>query len=356
MSTLHQSVGRRFILFLAICAAGSWVGVQWGQSAALRQQVNESQPSLIVEQDALDFGEAWVQPAFVYTFPVKNLTSRPVRVVAIEPSCACTSVEPDSFMVAPTAAVPLSVELNLLSTAPVPGHGASRFVTTLTALLDDGSRISWQLTGKVKRLASTAPSAVLLGDLSIYGGPYESRLIQVRFYHPVGEVSVRCPPRFGKVAIEKTQSDVNVYRVRFEPAVPPLGQFKFTIEIDATSPTGQPLPSIAIPVQGRVVPDVQASPDVVNLGVCTPGDPLNVAVELWSVTGAPFTIIDAVVVSGTSEFAIARPSENEFILSAEACGAGMQTADFTVTLQDAVGVQCVLSVPIHYAVIGTGLR
>jgi len=99
-------------LTLGLVAIAASAGRHLGQRFA-GSGTEPRSASLVVAEDRLDFGEAFEQDTFRWTFPIENRGKEEIHITGFGLSCNCATVTPRSLTIPPgeTAEVALTLDL-----------------------------------------------------------------------------------------------------------------------------------------------------------------------------------------------------------------------------------------------------
>lgn len=290
-------------------------------------------PVLVVDADKLDFGETWDNRDFRWVLPIRNTSSQVVEISDFGTSCDCTKVSPRSLSIPAGATVAVEMQFNLLrapdarsrspaASTPLPASPKSlplanemsdvrdvqfavtAFIGTGTAAAESArpQTVNWQLRGKVR-------SAIRLSHSAIFFGEHSDRYVQISV--PEIEVIELTPlmtietevsdNSFVVERMERSVEDSSIFKIALTPRRQlPLGTFKFELSLVPRQPDGRRLPAVTVPVEGRVVTDVQPVPTAaLLLGAHPVGTQIEEVVELASLTEQTFEIERVLTAPGT---------------------------------------------------------
>jgi hypothetical protein len=230
--------------------AGTWAGKR-SRGTQLAPPV--AQLGLVIDPEHLDFGEVWEDPGFGVRLPVRNVTSRAIRVERFETGCDCRPVEPNSLTIPPgeTREVRLIPDRGKRSPALV-GRPV-QVETDIRAVVSGRSAgIAWRVRGTLRPPIATDLPAVLFGESNRAGHEPVARTLRVTLHTP-GVLHAELVPPVAAVRVLPGATPTE-----WEVAVAPLtdrlpGPFKSTLTLTNRSPDGEPVASLALPVEGVLV-------------------------------------------------------------------------------------------------------
>lgn len=251
---------------------------------------------LLVDEVTLDVGTVWAQTQFPWKLRLENNTEHDVAISSLEASCQCTSIEPVKFVVPAKGSVEITLLLDLvpntrasLATEPVP------FSVDIIAHVagQPAERMSWTLTGAIRKSAHFSPADVFFDEASNQWAPehrFESQEVSFSVPVPLREVRVSVHPADrGSAAAGLTTSTSGI--VNITPALGiRSGPFAFDVELTGVTVSGEQLPVSVLPVRGVCLRDIYAVPAAVTLGACRIGDVVETTVVLDSRTKRLFSV------------------------------------------------------------------
>jgi len=248
---------------------------------------------LSVEGDPLDFGDVWEQEHFVWTLPVRNTSSEPLQILDIRFSCpACTSVYPKSLHIPVGQTAGVTIELNL--SCPSCGAAEQPFRVSLVPLVEghESDKVTWNITGRVRRLFDLSPGLLDFGDALVRGEPFPAKSLRVVCNAEVTEVAAKCDESLAKVEVALDRAHPAAWSISVTPSESlPVGDFRFHVVLEALSRSGKKLPPKRIPVIGCVVEDVVLVPSNVAIGAAKLGQVIEELVLLRSRGGRSLEVV-----------------------------------------------------------------
>jgi len=265
----HAFGGRRwfFLCGFLLCVFGA-IGFWFG----LKQDGESSDPApfpLVLHENDADFGEALMQEEFHWQLPIRNISSRPVEVIEFQSSCACSSINPKSLVVAPEAMATIDL---VLDTSGGWKHGdvdSSRDFSIVVSPIIRGSRGRWVVKGRVRRPLAFSPPAVLYGETLLQGEALAEKTVLVRSPEDLDGLAVDCDSP--GVRLESRPSDslgAGWYELAVLPGKQqmPLGRFEIDVMVTGILRGDEKLPAVPLRLAGLVVADIYAIPDVIRFG------------------------------------------------------------------------------------------
>ncbi len=250
-------------------------------------------PPLSIEPASLDFGSVWNSEKFEWTIPIRNTTNFAIDVGRLEGSCSCTLVTPSSFMLKPGEEISVKLRYDLFSRTRQAGDATVPFDDLLRASMigDDRPLAAWHIHGLVKNAFSCKPNQLDFGDSVVEGRPYPSKTIDVTCFQPCRELEVSADDRNVAVVAKNPSGD----GLRFQVAVAPgasldCGTHKFKLSLGAVLPSGERTPHVSVPVEVRILPDLQTLPSLAHFGELKVGASREETVVLASRSGRSFDV------------------------------------------------------------------
>lgn len=273
---------------------GTWAARVRSAGESLRMPCNSEAGSLVC--DGLELGDIWERESLSAVLQVRNAGKVECELVDLRASCACVSVEPKRLSIPPGAEREIRLELDV---TPKGHEDRTRDERSISLpiwgneLSADGSSREryWVVQGRVKRVFRGSPAAA-----------FDRR----------SERSQPLPP---VVVPLVTSLDLESIRVvesaHFSASVQPMmehgkwnlsvvpskelktGVYEDRIVLEPKLRGGPNVPSFTIPVALRLVDDIEAIPEVIQTGNRLAGTVSITRVELRSLTGSPFVLLEA---------------------------------------------------------------
>lgn len=230
-----------------------------------------------------DFGHVARGSKTEFAFEIENCYEEDVHIVDVRSSCGCT---------APTITKPTiktwekGAIVATFNTRSFLGHRTA----TLTVVIDKPfpAEVNLQIAGYIHGDVDFQPGSVAFGDVD--QGAESAKEIAVTYYgrHAWQITDVRSASEHLEVELgdaKKTGNGVTYkMHVKLKPDAPP-GPIAENLTLVTNDPR---LPSVAVAVEGRVVPPLSVSPSSLFLGVLKPGQ---VVTKQLVVTGKqPFKV------------------------------------------------------------------
>ncbi len=272
-----------------------------------------------------DFGHVARGAKAEFAFELQNIYEEDVHIADVRTSCGCTT---------PTISKPLlktwekGAIVATLNTRSFVGQRNS----TLTVVIDKPFYAEVQLTiaGYIHSDVDFQPGVAALGDVEqgrsseqsvtvTYRGPYNWQIADVRSANTHLEVELADPVRQpGVVSYKMT--------VRLKPDAP-----AGTLQDQLTLVTNdQRMPTVVLPVEGRVTPPLQVNPSPLMFGTLAPGQP---ATKQLVLTGKqPFRVLSLGTDNEAVQFKIAPDVTKKVHLIPITVTAPNQPGEFHYTL------------------------
>ena len=329
---------RRAITFALIGAASIACASYWDSS----EKPNPKNFPLVVAAARLDIGEQWETSDFRWTLPVANTTNDAIHVAKFLSDCPCMKFDPASLTVQPGQQVEVRITCDMTKTCGQKRDLPSRDYEMPIAPADANGKAlqePWVLHGTVRSAIKLERRAITFGDSLVHGQPPTTRKIQVTALVGLECVEASCDSASATAKIERSKSDSSKYELAVLPRNDlKAGSFKFNVVLRLHSSSG-PLPSVTIPVEGRVLQDIQATPSLMLFGACPVGKSIGETVVLRSRAGTTFTVdrVEFDPASSSVESVKAEPSVKEYRLTRRVLKEGDQsgTVRFHVRPKDA---------------------
>jgi hypothetical protein len=289
------STGRRRALTVVLLLVGLIVSggiAYWLQ----KQQPMYAAPNggLLIDANQLDFGEAWENKAFVWELTLHNPTTSEINVLKILSSCTCQKVEPESVVLPPGGTKKVRLTLDLTNAEqPQQPDSVHDFEQRLVPLIAGAPprQQGWTLKGRVRILLAASPQTVRFGTRLVRGMPFSAEAVKIKKHPQVTGAFAESDPLLS-VTIGPSPGISEEYELKIVPqAKAPPGPFRFDVLVKPTNAKGEALPPLVIPVEGVVLQDVQAQPNIVVFGMKPIANEVKETITLRSASGKPFDVL-----------------------------------------------------------------
>ena len=261
------SVNWKFRAFIFIGLAVTFGLSFWMGANSLR--MTAANEGLVVAENDLDFGEVWEDGEYPWHFIVENPTPKDITIVAFSASCNCLSIEPHSLQIPAGQKAEVHVKMNLRSGAVDMEDETSKKVTiSLMPHFGNGyaKQVAWNLHGRVRRLLKITPRLMDFGTDLVHGNSYPTKIATATTTLPVQTLHAKCIPDMGRVEVNKSKACTDTFEIKITPHKSlPAGPFTFRVAIEPVS-SFMSLPTISFPVEGVILPEVQALPQFLCIG------------------------------------------------------------------------------------------
>ncbi|HEV3258764.1 MAG TPA: hypothetical protein VG013_17975 [Gemmataceae bacterium] len=243
----------------------------------------------------MNIGAVWENDRFTWTVPIENDEEKPVEVESFSTTCNCLSVEPQSFVLKAGERRELRLQIDLGSQVKPTGEVTVRLSPRLkqTGGTNLAKRFGpeWTVSGQVRRLLAF-DKFVYLGRHSELAQPLPVRTIPVQALVPLQSLSAQCDlPGFAP-SIQRPER--RKFLLRLTPVSPrPAGAFEGTVSLKPILEGGKRLPAQRIRFGGRIVPDIESVPPVLQVGGRRLGEAFEDVVLLRSLTARHLSAVRA---------------------------------------------------------------
>lgn len=338
---------------LVVCAFAYWLGLR-------ARPESTSIDGLYVAPECLDFGDVWEQRDFILRLPIENRTKQNIRIRAFISTCGCVDAEPKSMEVGPGAKETLRVKLNLsfrpADAASSANQEAVRDFTVEVAprIRDDiGPVRAWCIHGRVRVALAIAPRSLNFGNRLVHETRHPTESLQVRPIVPISDLTAECDPAVASVRLQRRDGS-STYDLQVTPNLAlPVGPFSIQVRLHPNDQDGHPLPTLTVPVEGRVLDEVQPFPLALQLGARQLGETATETISFQCLTGKAFKVrlepiqppSESLAVIPISESASTQPAYRVTQLIAIE-GSQTATLTFKVTIDDHKATT--VSLPVTY--------
>lgn len=280
---------RRGRIIILAGMIGLFVLVFW--MAMKSRQMIAVPVGLVVSANDLDVGEVWEQGEFQRNLTIRNTTEKEVTIDGFSSSCGCLSIEPSSLTIPSGKEAEVRATLNLTL-------GDSRdnmnFEVKITPVLRDlyGQHPPvWIIRGQARRLMKLRPRTIsFYANQLVRGQAFPSHTAIATPNIELGSLKAKYPAELATVEVARCTEDNNSFQVNITPRKSlPVGPFRFDVLLEPVR-KDKLLPIVKLPIEGRVMGDVQAIPDSVILGARRVGETATETLTLRSEGGVPLVV------------------------------------------------------------------
>lgn len=267
---------------------------------------------LEVEAQYLAIGTVWEQEDYCVRLPIRNVTRTEVHVTRLLPSCSCTSIEPESFRIAPGSTETVELHIDVTRAAGKEVNGVLRpfsFLVTPIFASESRQHRPWIFRGMVRPSLSLKPAVLDFADSLVVGSPFPTRSVDVRAHVPLKSLRAECKDIIASAVVRKYANDASRFQVDVsvrKDAIPRVYDFK--VLLHPTTEDNQILPPTPLRVMAQVVEDVQASPSAVIVGNVRAGTSKQETILIRSRTGSPVQLAE--LTSDSNEVDVSHSKEN----------------------------------------------
>jgi hypothetical protein len=226
---------------------------------------------LTVAAADLDFGEVWEAEEFAWPLPIRNETSKDIKIVDFFKSCTCFEVNPRSLTVPAhqTKTVQLTLDLTNRSEAET-GLQSRLFLNEITPQLEKGKfphEPGWQLHGLVRSRITLDNLAVHFGEAPVHGQASVPYRVLAKVHVATEKLEITVHPDLALVQVRRRDDDPSQFEISVAPRSDlPVGRFEGRVKIDLLTPSGDRLSGISLPIEGQVQSEIRPLPARLLLG------------------------------------------------------------------------------------------
>lgn len=285
---------------------------------------------LVISASDIDVGEVWEQEAFRCKLTMQNTTENNVAIDGFRSSCGCVSIEPSALTIPSKQKAEVLVTLNLKLRT---GQENMDFGVQIAPFLPAGNGQQppvWTIRGHARRLMKLNPQTITYYEKQLVRGQdYCSQSVLVSPSIELDSLLAKCPAELATVEVARRKENNNSFQINITPRKSlPVGPFRFDVLLEPVR-EGKVLPIMKLPVEGKVLGDIQAFPDSLILGARNVGEIVTETLTLRSVDDIPFdvtrawvdstdTTVESTTVAGVSEKVfrirqhVTKPGKQEF--------------------------------------------
>ncbi len=305
------------------------------------------QPALSVDAASPDFGDALETEQFLWSLVIRNLGSVDRVVESLDGSCACLSVSPRAFSLAPGQSLRVDLKLHLSNRCT---SESENFSVTLWPKIQGRSEMpNWVLRGRVRTVLRPEVNVLQLGNESIRQ-PQIERTVKIAGLPGIERIECAAGAHWAAL-VTKDSPGLFVLTLRARLPFQPR-QISDTIRLKAFDAADQALPERALSITGEFVRDVVPYPRAAYFGSLGVGEAKEEEVRFSSLTGRGFRIVGVRNTSADLPIGVScRGTEGSDLryvvrLAADRAGECATALDFQV--EEADGTNYVVTVPVRY--------
>jgi hypothetical protein len=269
---------------------GLFVPVFW--MAMKSRQMMTPKPGLVVDEQRLNFGEVWEDPAFVWTLPIHNTTNTEIEIAGFETSCTCGKIEPPSLTVPAQATVGVRLTLNLLTPPSESDPAEKEFKVAIQPRIIKGlgSQVVWTVQGRVKRPFHIDPPVVDFQDSLVRGQTFAPRFATITYGQDVTQLSAGCDSSLLIANVTRDATNPRRFRLMLQPkSDAPSGPFSHRVRLKALTSHKEELPGV-VSIIGQVLENISLTPNIFSFGAECIGTELHETIVVQSHNGDDFAI------------------------------------------------------------------
>jgi hypothetical protein len=275
-------------------------------------EVTTSNEGLRISARWLDFGEVFENPAFEWQIPIENPTKNDIGILGFQTSCGCISFEPTSVVIPSGQTETFRLKLNLLLTSrKLADLDSSDVEIAFAPQVREASlqQVGWILRGRVRRLLRLSPRQLHMTEGLLVGQPFDEQTVVANSTIALDSISASCDPATGWAQVIKCLDKQNTFVIKVRPKqdLQP-GPFRFNVTLQPTRDT-QKLPKTTLKVDGKILSDINATPEFLFFGAQPIGKTVTETVILQAEGNKTFIIKG--IESKSDGLTIQRASEGE---------------------------------------------
>lgn len=250
------------LILLIASAVAYWSGRQM-------KAISEATDTVMVDEERLDFGEAWEDSQFRWTVPIANRTARQVVIAGFAASCSCVSIEPQTLDLLPGQTAVLTLTLDLTKGRPL-GKEVSAWdyeeqvVPQIVGVAP--GQVRWTVRGRVNSVLQLSSTVLDWGEL-VSGAKVQRKRIEARSNLSPVRWGTKHDPELLAVRLMRHPEDPRTIEIEVAPSNTLLhGPFDMVLEIDVTTSEGRRMPARSVRARGWVVGEICPLPAEVHFG------------------------------------------------------------------------------------------
>jgi hypothetical protein len=286
---------RKVVMICGILTVAAIAGREFGNYLAPPPKKNHSSKSAIhslaseleIAAGSLQLGDLWESNSHIHSLILKNKGNADALINKWELTCNCASVKPDRISIPAQGEAKITLDLDLRIPAKAERENEYPFVVHLRPIGENHKSLGdFQIRGVVRRVLTAEKQAMYFAPQTLSG--QSNAVCQLELKPQIDLESIQITST--SLAIEtrimgrdfRKGSSVQVEARLVHPL--PVGDFSAKLVARGIR-KGELLPEITIPIQGMILGDVVADPNVVLLGLREKGEEISSQVLITSSVG-----------------------------------------------------------------------
>jgi hypothetical protein len=338
---------------------GVAIGVAAVGGVALLVAANMGAPAgdkrLWIPPERLDFGEVWQEKGFEWVLPIENRANREITITELISNCGCAVIElePRPLTIPADGKANLRAILDLTPPDGAKVAASRRIEFEFGVKLRNEGPQTFSLRGVVRTPVTLDAVKIDFGETLVVGTEHSSRRVVVDQLWPLSSVACEADSQCGSAQLSASEGGKRI--LTFQPR-PDLGagDYPSVVRLICTTPEGDVLPPVEIPVKLTILPELRAMPAKLYIGHCSPGGELEGEVVLQSARGRAFSVVRIDVAECGSlsvEQVHGGAVEHALRVHFRPPTAGLNVSTIHVTLDDADGARQTVPIPVSAYVI-----
>ena len=252
------------------------------EAGQVQPEGQTNHPGVVCMDSDFDFGVVYPEAVVKHSYVMTNQGGRVVKIIAVRPSCGCTTAQVATNELAPGLATTVDVVLDFK------GRRGRQNKSIYVETDDSENRIvRLGFNGVVMVPIEAQPEGVHFGTISSEGLLEREVLLTAVSTNTFKVLSVKSASPQVTVSFEPREAGKQ-YLLRIAcPGARKLGTFMTAVEVETDHPQ---MKMLSIPVAGFVAGDIVPAPAELLLFPSATNEPKTVWVSLWSPAGKPFKV------------------------------------------------------------------
>jgi hypothetical protein len=285
-----------------------------------------SSSAILAEETDLDLGLIYRDQPQEMTFPIRNVSRDSLHILALEPSCDCTTARVVPDIVPPDATAEVRVFFD-----PMGYEGRGRVTESVMMLTSDAKNPEVRFTFTIEVLVGPEPEPRSLAFGVIAKNSADTLKVAVRpgKYAPLTVTGARAgDPRISVTRAGRTADGSEELAVIVANAAGG-GQLASFVTIETADTL---MPEIRVPVTASLVGNIALEPDVIAFGPTLPGKAVAQTLRVYSPVGLAFKVASVTSTVADLEFEVI-PTEKSYTIAIkvkDGAPAGRVTGEISV--------------------------
>ncbi len=296
IQTLWSAIGARGLIcaMIGILFLGGWIAEIARSSSGGRSN------RLFVDPQELQLKDLWYQDQVHFKFTIHNSSEKEIKIRDFRTSCSCTSVEPKSVTIPAHASqvVDCLWKPTNSSISQIDRFSGS-FSAQILPICEDreGHALAnrgWSFSGRVHQQLKLSTARITFENGALTAGEqFPEKLIEVTLSPWVTQITATFDESIIRCHLDRVDPQKYILRVHPIESLN-AGELDTNISLVCSNSEFEPIPTVVVPVRGRIGQDVFVTPELLDIGFVEAGNATEEDIAIQSKSLRRFTVDKAV--------------------------------------------------------------